>query len=246
MTQETMQRDPVAVFGLGGIGYVIASQLVRCGDRVVSLDDDMARRNRADRLGVTLVGGKEKLEDPRFLRRHDLIVGIGDNEIREKFCLIAVSHGARLSTFIHPDASVDSGISLGEGLIIMANASISSSAVIGTGTIVNICSKVPHDVVVGRFSNLCDGSSFGGGVVIGDRVLIGMNAVVLPKLRIGDDALIGPGTVVTRDVPAGAVVVGNPGRIIRMKEANGRDYSGGSAAFPETKGGVVVPIGQGS
>ena len=58
-------------------------------------------------------------------------------------------------------------------------------------------------------------------VVIGDRVTIGVNAVILPRLSrglaIGDDAVIGAGAVVTTDVPPRAIVVGIPGRVIRLR-----------------------------
>ncbi|QDV66349.1 Galactoside O-acetyltransferase [Rosistilla carotiformis] len=58
-------------------------------------------------------------------------------------------------------------------------------------------------------------------VVIGDRVTIGVNAVILPRpyrgLTIGDDAVIGAGAVVTGDVPPRAIVVGVPGRVVRIR-----------------------------
>ena len=37
--------------------------------------------------------------------------------------------------------------------------------------------------------------------------------------KIGDGAVIGAGSVVVKDVAPGAVVVGNPARIIRIKES---------------------------
>jgi serine O-acetyltransferase len=41
---------------------------------------------------------------------------------------------------------------------------------------------------------------------VGDRVVIGVNAIVLGPVTIGDDALIGAASLVLNDVPAGARV----------------------------------------
>jgi UDP-2-acetamido-3-amino-2,3-dideoxy-glucuronate N-acetyltransferase len=46
---------------------------------------------------------------------------------------------------------------------------------------------------------------------------IGSGAVILPGITIGSEAMIGAGAVVTRDVPSQATVVGNPGKIIKIK-----------------------------
>jgi serine O-acetyltransferase len=49
--------------------------------------------------------------------------------------------------------------------------------------------------------------------VVGNRVWIGCNAVIVGAVSIGDDALIAPGAYVNFDVPEKAVVIGNPGQI---------------------------------
>jgi serine acetyltransferase len=54
--------------------------------------------------------------------------------------------------------------------------------------------------------------------VIGDDVDIGSNAVIIGPIRVGSNVVIGAGAVVVKDVPDGAVVVGNPARIVRMRE----------------------------
>ena len=50
--------------------------------------------------------------------------------------------------------------------------------------------------------------------VIGDRVDIGSNSVVIGAIKVGDGATIGAGSVVVHDVPTGATVAGNPARPI--------------------------------
>ncbi len=58
----------------------------------------------------------------------------------------------------------------------------------------------------------------GAAPVIGNRVNIGANAVVLGRIRIGDDAKIGAGAIVLDDVPNGAVVIGPRATIRRLDD----------------------------
>lgn len=51
-------------------------------------------------------------------------------------------------------------------------------------------------------------------VVIGDRVRIGIGAMILKGVTIGDGAEIGAGAIVTSDVPAEKLAVGNPAKIV--------------------------------
>jgi serine O-acetyltransferase len=75
---------------------------------------------------------------------------------------------------------------------------------------------------IGKNVNIAQGVTIGqtnrgrkaGVPVVGDRVWIGANAIIVGAIRVGDDALIGPGAYVNFDVPARAVVLGNPGKIV--------------------------------
>lgn len=55
-------------------------------------------------------------------------------------------------------------------------------------------------------------------VVIGRDVWLGTRAVVLPGARIGDGAVIGAGALVRGEIPAMAIAVGQPARIVGMRE----------------------------
>jgi serine O-acetyltransferase len=66
-----------------------------------------------------------------------------------------------------------------------------------------------------------------GGVQIGDRVIVGANAVMLFRsnetLTIGNDAIIGAGAVVTRSVGPGEIWAGNPARRLGLARAGAED-----------------------
>lgn len=53
-----------------------------------------------------------------------------------------------------------------------------------------------------------------GRVVIGDRVFIGAESVILPNVRIGDDVIVGANSTVTHDLESGFVYAGSPARKI--------------------------------
>jgi carbonic anhydrase/acetyltransferase-like protein (isoleucine patch superfamily) len=56
------------------------------------------------------------------------------------------------------------------------------------------------------------------GCIIGDETLIGMGATILNGARIGRNCLIGAGALVTegKEIPDGALVMGAPGKVVRM------------------------------
>lgn len=79
-----------------------------------------------------------------------------------------------------------------------------------------------QNVIVGENCNIAQGVTLGsesrgrrkGCPIIGDRVMIGINSVVVGNIKIGDDVLIGPCTFVNFDVPPNSLVLGSPGKIV--------------------------------
>jgi len=72
--------------------------------------------------------------------------------------------------------------------------------------------NVSHGVTVGQSSITDDGPM--DVPVIGDRVWIGPNAVIVGKVRLGDDASVSANSLVARDVTAGGVAIGVPARVV--------------------------------
>lgn len=87
---------------------------------------------------------------------------------------------------------------------------------------------------------------------IGDHVDIGACSAVIGDIHVGDHAEIGTHAVVTKSVPPWAIVVGNPGRVIRIgdPECNTLEVwsktfeTGSSAGEPPAAAGGRVPAQQ--
>lgn len=86
----------------------------------------------------------------------------------------------------------------------------------GLGTVLH------RDAVIGRGAVIASGVTIGGraGRVgapdIGEGALIGTGAKVLGPVRVGRFASVGANAVVLDDVPDYAVVVGVPGKVVRI------------------------------
>jgi maltose O-acetyltransferase len=70
-------------------------------------------------------------------------------------------------------------------------------------------------------------------VDIGQRVYIGIGAIILPGVTIGDDAVVGAGSVVTKDVPPASVAAGNPARVIKTTEELARQHRDAMVGRPQ-------------
>ena len=62
--------------------------------------------------------------------------------------------------------------------------------------------------------------------IVGDRVLVGMGAVLLSRCRIGEDTIVGARALVTEDVeiPPGSLAVGMPARVRRQLTEQEREH----------------------
>jgi len=140
-------------------------------------------------------------------------ISIGDFTMIDDFTLLNGKGGLQIGSYVHIVSFAS--ITGGGGCRIGDFTSISGGARIFSGT-----------------ENL-DGYLFGPGVLpefrrairhavyIGDHVLIGTNAVVLPGARIYEGAVVGAGSVVLKDqvCDAWCIYAGSPARKIRRRDS---------------------------
>ena len=134
--------------------------------------------------------------------------------------------------FVAKNATVTGNITLGSGVGIWFGAVIRADKdriVIGDRSniqdncVVHTSRGFPvtlgHEVSVGHGAIL-------HGCTIGDRVLVGMGAIVLNGARVGNGSIIGAGAVVTEgmEVPENSVVIGVPGKVVKQTSDAQRDH----------------------
>jgi len=112
-----------------------------------------------------------------------------------------------LGVELRPATRVGAGLKIEHGYALVVN----DRAVLGKNV------HLRHCVTIGCVKRP-DGSQ-GPSPTLEDGVEVGANSVILGDITIGKGAKIGAGCVVVKNVPPGAVVVGNPGRIIRLEES---------------------------
>lgn len=107
---------------------------------------------------------------------------------------------------IPPAVTAGPGLAIwhGVGLVVHSNSTLGAGVTLRQG------------VTIGATDDGADAVA----PVLGDRVSVGVGALILGPIHVGDDAVIGAGSVVIEDVPAGATVVGNPARVIAGGEAS--------------------------
>ncbi|MFE4213811.1 serine O-acetyltransferase EpsC [Streptomyces sp. NPDC056844] len=117
---------------------------------------------------------------------------------------------------IHPGASLGRRVFIDHG----------AAVVIGETARVGDDVTIFHQVTLGAVGWWRDGRREPGArrhPVLGDRVVIGTNAIVLGPVTVGDDALVGAGSLVLTDVPPGARVVAPAAEIARRPSAEDRE-----------------------
>ena len=215
-----MARKPkIVVFGAGGHARVVVDVLAQMKRYdVIGLLDDSTALHGKSRWGHKVLGGREQFQ--KLLKRgvSGLIVGLGDNRLRQEVFEAAGKAGFRLISAIHPSVQLGSRARIGAGSLLVAGAVVNVDAEIGDDVIINTGATVDHDCRIGAHTHLSPGVHLAGGVTVGELSHIGIGAVVLPNVTIGRACVVGAGAVVRESVPAGAVVAGNPARLIRNEE----------------------------
>jgi pyridoxal phosphate-dependent aminotransferase EpsN len=204
----------VYLIGCGGHAKVVAATLLDAGYDVAAVFDDDSARWRTTLSGIPIVGPIDAVKQHERL---PAVIAIGSNRIRKG---IAERLDLEWLTVVHPKASVDASVELGQGTVVFAGAVIQPDTRVGDHAIVNTAASVDHDCLVGDFVHLAPGVHLAGGVSVGDGAFLGIGSTAVPGAEIGAWATVGAGASVLENVPREVVVVGVPARPVVRRSAS--------------------------
>ena len=205
------RRNKLIIIGASGQGKVCADIALKMNkwDEIAFLDDN-SELNKS--LGIEVIGSSEDIL--KFVDDYDIIVGIGNNEVRKKLQTKLESLGASIPVLIHPNAIIGKDVQIYSGTVVMAGAIINCSTTIGKGCIINTGVTIDHDNKIGDFVHISPGANLAGTVKIGELSWIGTGAIVINNINISSNCVIGAGSVVIKDILESGRYVGVPARKI--------------------------------
>lgn len=201
-------KDRIMIIGAGGHGKVVADIARLNGYKeILFLDDDISRKTNGR---YQVVGTSNDID--RYKEEYDFFVAVGGNDMRERITVKLSEMNIEQPILIHPSATVDETVKIGEGTVIMANAVINADSKIGRGCIINTSASIDHDCIIDDYVHISPGAHIAGGVQIGRKTWIGAGSTVINNVSICEQCIVGAGSVVIKDIAECGTYVGSPAR----------------------------------
>lgn len=197
------------VYGASGHGKVIIEILEDINEPHIEVWDD-AQKPSIWEYAVKLPQLSTGITDK-------IVISIGINATRKKVAE-RLKDAVTFGTAIHSATNISKRAVIGEGTVIMAGVTINADTRIGKHCIVNTSASIDHDCVLDDYAHISPNATLSGDVYVGEGTHIGSGASVIQGIKIGKWCTIGAGAVVIQDIPDFATAVGNPAKVIKIKQ----------------------------
>lgn len=211
-----MMKD-LYVYGAGGMGREIFELVNLINEKQQSwnirgyIDD--AKKGLTEE-GDMIFGDIKYLES--LSGEVAIVIGIADTKIKRRIVeKLKDNHHISFPAIIHPYANLSKKCTIKRGCIVTYSCTVATNATLHDFVFMNIGSKVGHDTIVEKYTTLMPAVNISGCCQIGEGVLFGTNATVIPGQKIGDHSIVGAGSVIFRKVPSDVTVLGNPGKVFK-------------------------------
>lgn len=192
MMRDNIMKEKLLIVGSGGFGRVTLEHAMKDYD-CAFVDDGYAAGNEI--CGVKIIGSTSQLID--FCNDFcNLVISIGNNQIREKIYTEAKSIGYKLPNIICGSAYISPFATLGDGCVILNNVVIQNGAHVGNGVILNPGVEVHHDSNIGDFVCIYTNSVIRTYATIKDNVKIGSNVTISNNVTVKESYIVDDGETV--------------------------------------------------
>ncbi len=200
------------IIGYSGHAYVVAESFISKGN-ILSYYTDLKEVSN-NPFNLSYLGFESSANFKGWGMPLNYILGIGDNNIREKAANLILNKSFKLANVIDSNALISKSANIGLGIFASKGVIVNAFAKIGNFTILNTGCIIEHECEIGIAAHIAPGAILSGNVKVGNRSFVGANSVIKQGIEIGDDVIIGAGSVIINDVKCNSKIVGNPGRII--------------------------------
>lgn len=214
-------KTPIVIVGAGGYARAIHDAItVEDAFDVLGFVDNHAI------AGQLFCGLPVRLESDFVASGYNggIVVGLGDNSLREKVVLGLKSSlpNASFPTITHPRAIVSRSARIGHGSVILGGAVVGANVEIGEFGSIWSNAVIEHDSIASDFVTLAPSATTGGSVTIGARTFLGLGCRIIHGVDLGQDCVVGAGAVLTKDCRDRSVMVGVPATEKKRRQPHDR------------------------
>ena len=200
------------ILGYSGHAYVVAESFISKGN-ILSYYTDLKEASN-NPFNLSYLGFEASSNFNGWETSLNYILGIGDNNLREKAANLILSKSMQLVSVIDSNALISKSAYIGIGVFASKGVLVNAFSKIGNFALLNTGCIIEHECEIGIAAHIAPGAVLAGNVKVGNRSYIGANSVIKQGIEIGDDVIIGAGSVIIKDVISNTKLVGNPGRLI--------------------------------
>jgi sugar O-acyltransferase (sialic acid O-acetyltransferase NeuD family) len=202
------------IIGAGGFGREVYNLAIHCNDVNPNfyikgfLDDNVHALNEFEGYPPIISNVKDYV-----IENDDVFVcAIGNVELKKRLCTYILEKDGVFVTLIHPSSRVNLNAKIGIGVLIFMNSNINNDCVIDDFVTIQGYVGLGHDTIVKKWTHINTFTFTGGGVVVGEEVLLNTRSTILPKVKICDKAIVGACSLVIRNIKEPTTFFGIPAK----------------------------------
>lgn len=200
----------LAIVGASGHGKVIVDIAEQLGFTVKFYDDAYPSKTYIEHWPIRGTCADLIALNTTNATSIDVVVAIGNNEIRQQKTTLLQQNNFNLITLIHPTAVISQYATIEAGTVVFAGAVVNAFTKIGAGCIINTAAIVEHDCSIGDFTHICPNTTLAGSVIVGSNSWVGIGSQVRQLITIGNNCVVGAGSTVIKNIPDNVTAFGSP------------------------------------